>query len=73
MNTIRNIEAVTLTSIGALCVAAIFSLATQSAHAVSTSHAGVTTLPAVVIVGKRMTAEEKTALRAEMNNGHTML
>ncbi len=73
MNTIRNIEGATLISIGALCAAAIFSLAMQSAHAVSANHATVTTLPSVTIVGKRMTAAEKTALRAEMNNGHTML
>ncbi len=73
MNTIRNIEGATLVSIGALCAAAIFSIAMQSAHAVSASHATVTAVPTVVIVGKRMTAAEKTALRAEMNNGHTTL
>ncbi len=73
MNTIRNIEGATLVSIGALCAAAIFSIAMQSAHAVSANRASATVLPDVVIVGKRMTAAEKTALRAEMNNGHATL
>lgn len=73
MNIIRNIESVTLLSIGALCASAILSLAGQSAHAVTANRATVTQLPAVVIVGKRLTAEEKAAMRAEAGNQHVTL
>ena len=74
MNTIRNIEGATLISVGALCAAAIFSLAMQSAHAFTGSHAAAVNVPTVVIVGKRMTAAEKAAsLRAEENAAHTAL
>jgi len=78
MNTIRNIEGATLVSIGALCAAAIFSLAMQSAHAIAASHhaAANANVPTVVIVAKRMSAEEKAAMRAEMraepNAGHVL-
>ena len=72
MNTIRNIEGATLVSIGALCAAAIFSLAMQSAHAISASHAAQANVPTVVITAKRMSAEEKAVARAELNAGHAL-
>lgn len=72
MNTIRNIESATLISIGALCAAAVLSIATQSAHAVG-NHAAVAAVPTVTITAKRMTAAEKTALRAAIDNGHATL
>lgn len=70
MNTIRNIESATLIAIGALCAAAVMSL---TAHALPTHQANASNVPTVTIVAKHMSAAEKTAFRAEMNNGHTML
>lgn len=70
MNTIRHIESATLIAIGALCAAAVLSL---TANAIPTHHATASSLPTVTIAAKHMSAAEKTAFRAEMNNGHTML
>ena len=70
MNTIRNIEGATLISIGALCAAAVLSLAMQTAHA---AHQTVDNVQTVTVVAKHMSAAEKDAYRAELNSGHTML
>jgi hypothetical protein len=72
MNTIRNIEGATFLTIGALCAAAVLSIAMQAAHAFPAHDAkvaSVTQLPTVTIVGKRLTAAEK----ADMLSHHVTL
>ena len=71
MNTIRNIESATLISIGALCAAAVLSLAMQTAHAYTAHQAA--DMQTVTIVAKHASAAEKNAYRAELNNGHKMI
>jgi hypothetical protein len=63
MNTIRTIESATLLAIGTFCAAAITSIVLQSAplfsaDSVTVASAPVTQLPAVVIIGKRLTRVE---------------
>lgn len=64
MNIIRNIEGATLLAVGAFCAAAAASIILHSAQLVPASHAGATEavvqLPAVVIVGKRLSNVEKS-------------
>ncbi|HEX7640800.1 MAG TPA: hypothetical protein VF472_01190 [Burkholderiaceae bacterium] len=73
MNTIRNIEGATLISIGALCAAAVLSLAMQTAHAITSHQAVAANVPTVTIVARHASAAEKNAYRAELNNGHKMI
>jgi hypothetical protein len=68
MNTIRTIESATFLSITSLCAAAIFSIVFHSAAVAApvkatvrtVSHTAVIQLAPVVIVGKRLTAAQKT-------------
>ncbi len=77
MNTIRNIEGATIITISALCVAAVLSIAVQTAHAFpahkSVNVASATPVMRVEIVGKRLTAAEKTQLQAELRSQHVSL
>ena len=59
MNTARFIEATTLTSIGALCAAAVLTLTVPVKHAVASTEVAQAHVVTVTIVGKRMTAAEK--------------
>jgi hypothetical protein len=64
MNIIRNIEGATLLTIGAFCAAAVTSIVLHGAHVLPTQQVAVNdnviALPTVVVVGKRMTAAEKS-------------
>jgi hypothetical protein len=64
MNIIQDIEGVTLATIGAFCAAAVTSIVLHSANVLPTEQvaaaAHVVELPPVVIVGKRLSAVEKT-------------
>lgn len=59
MNTTRFIEAVTLTSIGALCAAAVLTLTVPTKAVAKQDVAEAAHVQTVTIVAKRLTAAEK--------------
>lgn len=72
MNIINKIEGATLVTIGAFCAAAITSILLHSANVIpaeQTVATSVIELPQVVVIGKRLSAIEKSSVAGQHAEG----